>query len=397
LRVKVSRFHVFLTVAGIGMGMTGSLTAVYARAFGASDAAAGFAVASISMSLLLVDLLGTRLVPNLDSRLSITLALSIFGIGSLASGAAPDYAVMVAARVFQGLGAALFLTGGLQAAVRLSPPGQEGRAVGSFNMAFFLGVAAGPVLSGAVSAVSPGLGGLRLAFAVCAATNAAGAALCRLGLPPMPTGLRPRIALPSLRPLMRPRLGGALLLGGFGQAVQVGVPFTMIPLLATGRLHLSVPALSAALSVLALSNITAMSLAGRVSDRRGRLAALLPTLLWGTAVLWLTGEAGSLPVFTLCCAAIGVTVGSVLVVPAAMVVDLAADRTTAVSGYRISADLGQLVGAAGAGALVGALGGPMALGAAAAALLAAAALALAVGETRVEPGAEPTPAGLFSD
>jgi hypothetical protein len=39
----------------------------------------------------------------------------------------------------------------------------------------------------------------------------------------------------------------------------------------------------------------------------------------------------------------------------------------------------------------------MALGAAAAALLAAAALALAVGETRVKPGAEPTPAGLFSD
>jgi MFS family permease len=122
-----------------------------------------------------------------------------------------------------------------------------------------------------------------------------------------------------------------------------------------------------------------------VSDRRGRLVALLPTLVWGAAVLWLTGEVGNLPLFVLCCAGIGVTVGSVLVVPAAMVVDLAADRTTAISGYRISADLGQLVGAAGAGALVGVLGGPLALDAAAAALLAAAALALVVGETRVQP------------
>jgi predicted MFS family arabinose efflux permease len=294
---------------------------------------------------------------------------------------------MVAARVFQGLGAALFMTGGLQAAVRLAAPGGAGRAVGSFNMAFFLGVAAGPLVSAAVSEIHPGVGGLREAFALCGATNRGAAALCRLGLPDMPTGLRPRLALPPLGLLARPRLGGALLLGGFGQAVQVGIPFTMIPLLATDRLHLSVPALSATLSVLAASNITAMWLAGRVSDRLGRLWTLIPALVWGAGVLWLTGP---LP-FVISCAAIGVTVGSALVVPAAMVVDLAADRTFAVSAYRISADLGQLLGAAGAGALFAALGSP-ALILAGIGLLLAAGLALAIGDTRPAAGAEPQPA-----
>jgi hypothetical protein len=53
-----------------------------------------------------------------------------------------------------------------------------------------------------------------------------------------------------------------------------------------------------------------------------------------------------------------------------------------VSGYRISADLGQLVGAAGAGALIGAVGAPEALVMAGAGLLLAAGLAVAVGDTR---------------
>jgi MFS transporter, DHA1 family, inner membrane transport protein len=378
---RISRFHVFLTVAGLGMGMTGSLTAVYAKALGASDTAAGVAVASISVSLLVVDVLGTRVVPSLDSRLSISLALAIFGVGSLASAAAPTYAWMVAARVFQGAGAALFMTGGLQAAVRMSEPGREGRAVGAFNMAFFLGVASGPLLSAAVSEVRPGLDGLRAAFAVCAFTNLVAAVLCRLGLPSMPTGLRPRLALPPLGLLARPRLGAVLLLGAFGQAVQVGIPFTMIPLLATDRLGLPVPALSAALSVLAVSNIMAMSLAGRASDRVGRLWGLLPALVWGAGVLVLTGRAAGLGPFVICCAAIGVTVGSVVVVPAAMVVDLAADRTAAISGYRISADLGQLAGAAGAGALFGAVGPSGALDVAAAGLFLAGVLVAATGDT----------------
>jgi len=388
----VSRFHFFLTVAGLGMGMTGSLTAVYAKALGASDSAAGFAVASISLSLLVVDVFGTRLVPSLDSRLSISLALAIFGIGSLASAVAPNYESMVAARVFQGLGAALFMTGGLQAAVRLAAPGGAGRAVGAFNMAFFLGVAAGPLVSAGLAEIHPGLDGLRVAFALCAVTNLGAAILCRLGLPAMPTGLGPRLALPRLGVLGRPRLGGALLLGGFGQAVQVGIPFTMLPLLATDRLHLPVPALSAALSVLAATNIAAMWLAGRISDRMGRLWTILPALVWGAGVLLVTGQVGGLIAFAICCAAIGVTVGSVVVVPAAMVVDLAADRTAAVSAYRISADLGQLLGAAGAGAVFGALGGPVALAAAAGGLLLAAGLALTIGDTREDstrPAAEP--------
>jgi predicted MFS family arabinose efflux permease len=392
-RRPAGRFHLFIAVAGLGLGMTAPLTALYARALGASDPVAGFAVASVALSLLPLDVLGTRLVPALDGRLAISLALAIFGAGSLASALAPSLPFMIGARVFQGLGAGLFMTGGLQVAARTAPPGREGRAVGTFNAALFLGIAAGPIAGGALSQLAPGVLGLRTAFAVCAAVNLTAAALCRLGLPPIPSDLRPSIGPPPLRALTRPRrLLGALLLGGLGQGMQAGVPFTLIPLYAARRLHLDALAVSGALTALAAANIAAMFVAGRVGDRRGRLVALVPALLWGCAVLWLTPSAGSLPILAVCCAGIGITVGAFAVIPPVMVVDLATERPVGIAGYRICADLGMLAGGVGAGALAGLAGGG-ALQLTGAVLLACALLAVGVGETRPQSTVLPPPPG----
>lgn len=383
---SAGRFHVFIAIAGLGMGMTAPLTAVYAKDLGANDAAAGLAVASVAISLLPLDVFGTRLVPNLDGRVAISLALAIFGLGSLASALAPSFPFMLGARIFQGFGGGLFMTGGLQVAARTAPAGREGRAVGAFNSALFMGIAAGPLAGGAVSALASGVQGIRVAFAVCAAVNGAAAVLGRLGLPAMPSGRRPTIGLPDLGGLLRPRrLPGVLLLGGLGQGMLVGVSFTLLPLFATQELHLGPLAVSVALSALAVTNITSMTVAGRVSDARGRLTALVPALAWGAAVLWLTSFVGSMPVLVLYSAAIGITVGSFTVVPAIMVVDLARERTTGIAGFRICADLGMLAGGAGAGTLAGLAGGQAALEIAGVALLGSALLALRLGETRAQP------------
>jgi MFS family permease len=208
------------------------------------------------------------------------------------------------------------------------------------------------------------------------------AILCRLVLPPLPSPHRARLSWPTLGGLWRPRMRGALLLGAFGQAVLIGLPFTMMPLYGTSHLHLSPPAIAIALSFLAVVNVTTMSLAGLIADRRGRLPALVPALVWGALVLGLASQAGNLTLFVVVCAAIGVTVGSISVVPAAMVIDLATERVPSISGFRIGADVGQFAGAIGAGALIGAAGPPGAFLIAAGALILGALLALAVGETR---------------
>src|ERR1700730_3510449 len=107
--------------------MTAPLTALFAKSFGASDLAAGVAVASISVTLIVVDVFGSEYVPRLDARYAIWLSLVIFGTFSLVSAAAPDYWAMVVARVFQGIGGGLMMGGALQLAGRDVPAREGGR------------------------------------------------------------------------------------------------------------------------------------------------------------------------------------------------------------------------------------------------------------------------------
>jgi hypothetical protein len=80
--------------------------------------------------------------------------------------------------------------------------------------------------------------------------------------------------------------------------------------------------------------------------------------------------------------AVGVTVGTTWVVPTAMAVDVAVNAEGGLAAYRISSDVGLLLGGIAAGAAVSISGPAGAFWWAAGALLAGAVLALAVGETR---------------
>lgn len=376
------RFHVLVFVAGVGFGLTAPLTALFASGLGASAAVAGFAVASISLSLLLVDFFGTRFVPRIDARLAMVVSLAVFGAGSAVSAIAPNYHVMILARIGQGFGGALFMGGALQLAVRQAQAGAA-RAIGSFNAAWFAGVAVGPLLSGAIVGLgATQLAGLRLAFAICGVVTIGAAVLVWLALPPLPSPRRPAIGLPRIGGLGNWRGAGVLLQATLGQAVRGGIAMTMVPLFGHGRLGLSSISLGLALSALALTDITAMGVAGRVVQRHGRLVVLVGALVWGAAAVAALARTGSLWAFVLGAMAVGVTVGTTWVVPPAMAVDVAADAEGALAAYRISSDVGLLLGGIAAGAAIGAAGPAGAFWWAAGVLLVGAALALAVGETR---------------
>jgi MFS family permease len=138
-----ARFHLMVVVAGLGFGLTAPLTALFASDLGASDLVAGIAVSSIAISLLLVDFFGTRFVPRIDARAAMAVSLAVFGAGSVMSAFVPNVELMILARVAQGFGAALFMGGALQLAVRIAPGGAAG-AIGAFNGAWFAGIALGP-------------------------------------------------------------------------------------------------------------------------------------------------------------------------------------------------------------------------------------------------------------
>lgn len=351
------RFLAVAVLAGLGFGMTAPLTVLYAAALGGGEAVAGFAVSSIAVSLLLVDFFGTTLVPRVDGRFAVWFALVVFGIGSLASAAAPSLAWMIMARVFQGVGAAFFMGGALHVVVRLSPPERSGRAIGAFNAAWFSGVAIGPLLGGVLASHGSTLAGYRIAFTVCGAICFAVAAVARAWLPSIPSLRRPALSLPRpARPRPGLRIAPPLVLACIGQAVRGGLVLTMIPWLGEHDLGLSTSTVGLALSVLAVVDIAAMRLGGALADRVGRRRVLVAALVSGAIACSLAPLVGPLAVFIVWCGASGVVVGTCWVVPAAVVVDVAEEQEAGLSMYRLSADVGQLVGATVAGTAVAVAG-----------------------------------------
>lgn len=374
-------FHGLVAVAGVGFGLTAPFTALLVVGLGARPEWAAYVVASMGLSLLLVDAFGTRFVPRLDSRVALAVSMLVFGIGSLLSAATTDWVVVGLARVLQGFGGALFMGGGVQAAVRLARAHERGGAIGSFNAAWFAGIATGPLGGGLVVALRPGVDGLRLLFGVCAAVNLLGAAAAWAFAPRLRSASRPRLGLPRGLGVRGARAWSALVLSGTGQALRSGLAMTIIPLLGE-QLGMAWVPLGVALFALALTDVAVMHFGARFTDRRGRFAPLALALGWGVlATVALTLVAGPTG-FTLGALAAGVTVGATWVIPAAMTVDLAADPEAGLAAYRIASDVGMLAGGllAGIGIAVGGLHG--ALWGTAGLLALALVLLLPVGETR---------------
>jgi DHA2 family methylenomycin A resistance protein-like MFS transporter len=82
----------------------------------------------------------------------VVAGLAVFGCASLACGLAPGVAVLVAARVVQGVGAALLLPGTLAIITRAFPePRERARAVGVWAASASLALPGGPLVGGALT------------------------------------------------------------------------------------------------------------------------------------------------------------------------------------------------------------------------------------------------------
>jgi EmrB/QacA subfamily drug resistance transporter len=74
--------------------------------------------------------------------------LAIFTLGSAICGAAPSLGALIAARCFQGLGAALIFSVNVAMITRSFPPGERGRALGINAILVALGISVGPTVGG---------------------------------------------------------------------------------------------------------------------------------------------------------------------------------------------------------------------------------------------------------
>jgi DHA1 family inner membrane transport protein len=375
--------------SGLTLGLTAPLTAVLAMKLGAGAFAAGISVASLPAVVLVLDILGTRLLPFLEPRRAIVHGMLLWALGSFGSAVAPTFAVMAGFRLVQGVGLALYAAAAPQLAVQLAGRDRVGRAIGRFQAAMTLGSAAGPLAGGAVSGIGVGTAGLRLAFAVCGLLAVFCAVFARLTLPSVPPLSTPRWSLPSLPGMGRPRAVLGLWMGSAGQGLRGAIGLTVVPLVAAEVLNLDGVRLGVFLTAMYLIEVVTTAVLGARSDLRGRrsgvvLGAAVGVL--GVGVVFAAMSSTSVPVLFAAAIPLGVAGGCMFGVLPALLVDLAGTTEVGLSATRIARDLGSSACMAGAGAVITVAGATAALGLCVVLYLTVGVGMLVVGETRTALG-----------
>jgi len=381
-------FHALAVGSGLTLGLTAPLTAVLAMELGAGAFAAGVSVASLPAVVLVLDILGTRLLPYLEPRRAIVNGMLLWALGSFGSAVAPTFELMAASRLVQGIGLALYAAAAPQLAVQLAGSNRVGRAMGRFQAAMTLGSAVGPLAGGAVSGVGIGTAGLRLAFAVCGVLALGCALFARLTLPKIPPRLGPRWSLPSLPGMGRPRAVLGLWMGSAGQGLRGAIGLTVIPLVAAEVLDLNGLRLGIFLTSMYLIEVVTTAVLGARSDLRGRRSGIVlgaTVGVLGVGLVFAAMSSASVPVLFAAAVPLGIAGGCMFGVLPALLVDLAGTTEVGLSATRIARDLGSSACMVGAGTVIALAGTAAALGLCVVLYLTVGVCMLVVGETRVPP------------
>jgi MFS family permease len=137
-------FLPLVAAGGVAMSLTAPLEVVFAREFWHTGLFIGIFMLTASVGVIAVDVFGTRFIPGLDARITLTVGLVVFGVACIGIGLASGGVVLMVSRVLQGIGGGVVLGAGLQAAVRVRPiDGDVAQSVGRFNAAFLFGGAIG--------------------------------------------------------------------------------------------------------------------------------------------------------------------------------------------------------------------------------------------------------------
>jgi MFS family permease len=277
---------------------------------------------------------------------TLLLGLGLLGVSSLAFAFADTIVLLDGARFVQGVGGACMWAAGLAWLVSASPPERRGEMIGSAIGAAIVGVLLGPVLGGAATVLSPeavfsGVSVLAALLAAWAWTVPGVAPAEGDGLRGLGAALRHRPVLAGFWLFTLPAL--------FGGVVEVLAPLRLDDLGASGAV------IAAIFLVTAGFEAVVSPLAGRVSDRRGRVvpirfglagAAVMAVLLPLPGTVFLVGA----------CVLLAVACLGAFWAPAMALLSDASEEAGLAQGLafalaNVAWAVGHLVGAGGGGAL----------------------------------------------
>src|SRR2546429_9864559 len=142
---------VLIAVNQLGFGSIVPVLALYARSFGVTQWAIGFAIAVYGLARFVVAMPVGRLTDVVGRRAALALGGIVTAAGNALCAVAPSFAVFVAARFVAGVGAALVLVAGQIVLADITTPARRGRVMAVYQGVFLFAVGIGPLPGGVLA------------------------------------------------------------------------------------------------------------------------------------------------------------------------------------------------------------------------------------------------------
>jgi MFS family permease len=361
LRAIVSERSVAAVMAlalfiNLGTGIVIPILPLYARSLGADYGQAGLLVGVYYLARLMSDLAAGPVLRRLGVRRAAVTGLCVLACGALLTGISPSFPLALITWFIAGAGGGTVFAAMYNALILGVAKERMARALSLFYGAFNSGVVAGGFLGGIVA----GRFGLNVPlFCLAGVAVALAVAMAKV--------LRSEVPHPGPLPTSGERekgggsgeKGGSAIalfrIPGFGAAVisvlanlwMFGAVFnTLLPLFARDILHLSTFGIGVVYAIALAAEFIAYYPAGTWADTRGRRFVLIPSFALLAVATAVVGWSGSVVVFAMLLALLGIASGFAGVPPAAVLADVLPENESArgVATFRFGADLGYTLG-----------------------------------------------------
>jgi len=380
----------------LGSSVISPVLPLLAQELGVSYAGAGALVSAFAVGRIPFDFIGGAMVDRISPRLVATAGAAIVTISALLSVWAPDFHSLLWFRLIGGIGSALFIITAMAFLARTVAPQRMGQAMSFYQSMLLLGVSFGPSVGGFSASL---FHSLRAPFWAMAILSFAVTLMCFRWIGEFPTA--PASPRPTGAPLSKHGVIKELFRDStfrfvciltfliFG--VRSGMMLNLLPLFAQEEAGLGETGIGIMQSLCSIANFAILWHAGRLLDRVGRRRVTLPCLWLTAGLVFFCPWATTIPRLAAVSILFGIVAGYLGPAPAAIIADITPKESAgAVMGvYRMSGDVGLLLGPISVGWVAGHLGFTMAFTSVSICSALVALVGLSARETLVFPEAAP--------
>ncbi|MEW6604549.1 MAG: MFS transporter, partial [Thermoproteota archaeon] len=258
--------------------VTPSLTLYAQQDLGANEFLVGAAVAGFAIGRLIFDMPAGVLADRLGMNNTMILGLAVLAGSSTLAGLAPSYWMLLAARVFEGIGSSIYVSAAIAFVLLSSEASKRGTNIGSYQSMLMLGPIVGPVVGAPIAAFF-GYNAPYFAFAAMIAVALGIVAMLaytgRLGIPRFSSDQEDVRHKASMAVYLN-----TAAIATFGFAfLRSGIYTTGMPLFAYGDLSISVFDVGIILTVASAANLVSSFFSGRVTQAYGMQKPLFAAIL----------------------------------------------------------------------------------------------------------------------